>query len=59
MLRWVSLIRGPDVDSDAMILAYYLKNQITKLGVDIREIWYGFPVIRRASWFWILKPGLF
>jgi len=36
MLRWVALIRGLDVDSDAMILADYLKNQITKLGVDIR-----------------------
>ena len=36
MLRWVALIRGLDVDSDAMILADYLKNQIIKLGVDIR-----------------------
>ena len=36
MLRWVALIRGLDVDSDAMILAEYLKNQIIKLGVDIR-----------------------
>jgi len=36
MLRWVALIRGLDVDSDAMILADYLKSQIIKLGVDIR-----------------------
>jgi 2,4-dienoyl-CoA reductase (NADPH2) len=36
LLRWVALIRGLDVDGDAMILADYLKNQITKLGVNIR-----------------------
>jgi 2,4-dienoyl-CoA reductase (NADPH2) len=35
-LPWVALIRGLDVDADAMILADYLKNQITKLGVNIR-----------------------
>jgi pyruvate/2-oxoglutarate dehydrogenase complex dihydrolipoamide dehydrogenase (E3) component len=36
MLPWVALIRGLDVDSDVMILADYLKNQIARLGVDIR-----------------------
>ena len=36
LLPWVALIRGLDVDSDVMILADYLKNQITKLGVNIR-----------------------
>jgi 2,4-dienoyl-CoA reductase (NADPH2) len=36
MLRWVSLIRGLDIDSDAVILADYLKNQIARFGVNIR-----------------------
>jgi 2,4-dienoyl-CoA reductase (NADPH2) len=36
LLPWVALIRGLDVDSDAMVLADYLKNQITRLGVQIR-----------------------
>jgi 2,4-dienoyl-CoA reductase (NADPH2) len=36
LLPWVALIRGLDVDSDAMILAAYLKNQIAKLGVRVR-----------------------
>jgi len=36
LLPWVALIKGLDVDSDAMVLADYLKNQITKLGVNIR-----------------------
>jgi 2,4-dienoyl-CoA reductase (NADPH2) len=36
LLRWVALIRGLDVDSDVMILADYLKKQITRLGVSIR-----------------------
>jgi 2,4-dienoyl-CoA reductase (NADPH2) len=35
-LPWVALIRGLDVDADAMILVDYLKNQIAKLGVNIR-----------------------
>ena len=35
-LPWVALIRGLDVDSDAMALADYLKSQITRLGVQIR-----------------------
>jgi 2,4-dienoyl-CoA reductase (NADPH2) len=36
LLPWVALIKGFDVDSDVMILADYLNNQITKLGVNIR-----------------------
>jgi 2,4-dienoyl-CoA reductase (NADPH2) len=36
LLPWVAVIRGLDVDCDAMILADYLKNQITKLGVNIK-----------------------
>jgi 2,4-dienoyl-CoA reductase (NADPH2) len=36
MLPWVALIRGLDVDCDVMQLADYLKNQIGKLGVQIR-----------------------
>jgi 2,4-dienoyl-CoA reductase (NADPH2) len=36
LLRWVAMIKGLDVDSDAMLLSDYLQNQITKLGVDIR-----------------------
>jgi 2,4-dienoyl-CoA reductase (NADPH2) len=36
MLPWVALIRGLDVDSDATVLADYLKNQIARLGVHIR-----------------------
>jgi 2,4-dienoyl-CoA reductase (NADPH2) len=36
LLPWVALIRGLDVDSDVMILADYLKNQITRLGVQTR-----------------------
>ncbi len=36
LLRWVALIRGLDTDSDATILVDYLKNQITKLGVQVR-----------------------
>jgi 2,4-dienoyl-CoA reductase (NADPH2) len=36
LLPWVALIRGLDVDFDATIVADYLKNQITKLGVDVR-----------------------
>jgi 2,4-dienoyl-CoA reductase (NADPH2) len=36
LLPWVAMIKGLDVDYDVMILADYLKNQITKLGVDIR-----------------------
>jgi 2-enoate reductase len=36
MLPWVALIRGLDVDSDAMALAEYLKHQITRLGVHIK-----------------------
>jgi NADPH-dependent 2,4-dienoyl-CoA reductase/sulfur reductase-like enzyme len=36
LLPWVALIKGLDVDSDAMALVDYLKNQITKLGIHIR-----------------------
>jgi 2,4-dienoyl-CoA reductase (NADPH2) len=36
LLRWVAMIKGLDVDSDAMTLSDYLQNQITRLGVDIR-----------------------
>jgi 2,4-dienoyl-CoA reductase (NADPH2) len=36
LLRWVALIKGPDVDCDAMILMDFFKNQITKLSVTIR-----------------------
>jgi 2,4-dienoyl-CoA reductase (NADPH2) len=36
LLPWVALIRGRDVDVDVMVVAGYLKNQIAKLGVDIR-----------------------
>jgi 2,4-dienoyl-CoA reductase (NADPH2) len=36
LLRWVAMIKGLDVDSDAMILTGYLKNQITRLDVHIR-----------------------
>jgi 2,4-dienoyl-CoA reductase (NADPH2) len=36
LLPWVALIKGLDVDSDAMVLADFLKSQITKLGVNIR-----------------------
>lgn len=36
LLPWVAVIKGLDVDSDAMILVHYLKSQITKLGVDVR-----------------------
>lgn len=36
LLPWVALVRGLDVDSDAMALASYLKNQIMKLGVHVR-----------------------
>ena len=36
LLRWVAVIKGLDVDRDAMVLAEYLKNQIMKLGVTIR-----------------------
>jgi len=35
LLRWVALIKGLDADSDATILIDYLKNRITKLGVQI------------------------
>lgn len=35
-MRWVAVIKGLDVDRDAMVLAEYLKNQIMKLGVTIR-----------------------
>ncbi len=35
-LPWVALIKGHDVDSDVMVLADYLKNQISKLGVHVR-----------------------
>jgi 2,4-dienoyl-CoA reductase (NADPH2) len=36
LLRWVAMIKGLDADHDAMFLADYLKNQIQKLGVNIR-----------------------
>jgi 2,4-dienoyl-CoA reductase (NADPH2) len=36
LLPWVALIKGLDVDSDAMVLADYLKSQVTRLGVRIR-----------------------
>ncbi|MBN2417981.1 MAG: FAD-dependent oxidoreductase [Deltaproteobacteria bacterium] len=36
LLPFVAMIRGRDVDYDVMIIADRLKNQITKLGVDIR-----------------------
>ncbi len=36
LLPWVALMRGLDIDSDAMVLADYLGNQISKLGVSIR-----------------------
>lgn len=36
LLPWVALIKGLDVDSDAMALVDYLERQITKLGVDIQ-----------------------
>jgi 2,4-dienoyl-CoA reductase (NADPH2) len=36
LLPWVAVIKGLDVDRDAMILADYLKNQIVKLGVNIK-----------------------
>ncbi len=35
LLPWVAVVRGLDVDCDVTILADYLKNQITKLGVRI------------------------
>jgi 2,4-dienoyl-CoA reductase (NADPH2) len=35
-LPWVALLRGLDVDVDVTVLAGYLKNQVTKLGVKIR-----------------------
>jgi len=36
LLPWVAMIKGLEADRDAMALADYLKNQITKLGVNIR-----------------------
>jgi 2,4-dienoyl-CoA reductase (NADPH2) len=36
LLPWVAVIKGLDVDSDAMHLAAYLENQLKKLGVRIR-----------------------
>jgi 2,4-dienoyl-CoA reductase (NADPH2) len=36
LLPWVAMIRGLDVDADVMILADYLKRQITRLGVTVR-----------------------
>lgn len=36
LLPWVAVIKGLDVDSDAMLLVAYLENQIAKLGVKIR-----------------------
>ena len=36
LMPLVALIKGPDVDEDAMDLVDYLKDQITRLGVDIR-----------------------
>jgi 2,4-dienoyl-CoA reductase (NADPH2) len=36
LLPWVAVIRGLDVDRDAMVLADYLKNQIAKLDVNIK-----------------------
>jgi 2,4-dienoyl-CoA reductase (NADPH2) len=36
LLPWVALIKGLDVDADAMALARYLENQISRLGVEIR-----------------------
>jgi len=36
LLPWVAMIRGLNADCDVMTLADYLKNQITRLGVDIR-----------------------
>ena len=36
LLRWVAMIKGLDVDSDATLLSDYLQYQITRLGVDIR-----------------------
>ncbi len=36
LLPLVALIKGLDVDSDAMLLVAYLENQIAKLGVKIR-----------------------
>ncbi len=36
LLPWVAMLRGRDVDVDVTVLRDYLKNQITKLGVNIR-----------------------
>jgi 2,4-dienoyl-CoA reductase (NADPH2) len=36
LLPWVAMIKGLEADRDVMTLADYLKNQITKLGVNIR-----------------------
>jgi 2,4-dienoyl-CoA reductase (NADPH2) len=36
LLRWVALIKGPDVDEDATTLVDFFTNQLTKLGVQIR-----------------------
>jgi 2,4-dienoyl-CoA reductase (NADPH2) len=36
LLPWIALIKGLDVDRDAIVLADYLKGQITKLGVQIK-----------------------
>lgn len=36
ILPWVALIKGRDVDSDAMVLADFLQKQVAKLGVRVR-----------------------
>jgi len=36
LLPWVAVIKGPDVDGDATVLANYLENQIRKCGVEIK-----------------------
>jgi len=36
LLPWVAAIKGLDMENDATVVADYLKNQITKLGVNIK-----------------------
>ena len=36
LLPWVALIKGFDVDADALVLSNYLQGQIAKLGVHVR-----------------------
>jgi 2,4-dienoyl-CoA reductase (NADPH2) len=36
LLPWVAIIKGDEVDNDANLLAKYLKDQITRLGIKIK-----------------------